>query len=60
MKPFINNISLKNIFTMIFCSRNLKHCAVSLLTAWCFVSSFNLLWLADEEFNPVENIRTVA
>ena len=60
MKPFINNISLKNIFTMIFCSRNLKHCAVSLLTAWCFVSSFNLLWLADEGFNPVENIRTVA
>ena len=37
----------------------IKHCVVSLITAWCFVSCVNMIRLSSEIFNPVESLATV-
>ncbi len=37
----------------------IKHCVVSLITAWCFVSCVNMIRLASGTFNPVESLATV-
>lgn len=37
----------------------IKHCVVSLITAWCFVSCVNMIRLASDTFNPVESLAAV-